>query len=241
MATHGTSTCLAQRQYNTVAGNASSYPYQGVELNNKIFFTASHELTGTELWATDGTTAGTYMVKDISLGEESSYPNAPFAVGDTLFFAAGDGIHGIELWKSKGTAAITQMVADISPFYSSSPQEFVLLGDQLLFTAYHEDYGAELWRLDLNGISGIEEEMAENPFQLFPNPTAENFTLKGHLPTGAHIRVVNQLGAAITTISFTQSYESYVISLSNYPEGVYFIGVETAKGTHWLKGVKVGE
>ena len=78
-----------------------------------MFFTADDGTRGTELWATDGTPAGTRLVEDIQPGDASSAPEGLAAVGDTLYFSADDGTHGRELWRSDGTAAGTEMLVDL--------------------------------------------------------------------------------------------------------------------------------
>ena len=71
--------------------------------------------SGTELWKTDGTDAGTVMIKDIYPGNFSSSPSHLTDVNGILFFTASDGTHGNELWRSDGTDAGTYMVKDIDP------------------------------------------------------------------------------------------------------------------------------
>jgi ELWxxDGT repeat protein len=74
---------------------------------------------GLELWKSDGTAAGTSLVKDICPGLCSSlatFFNPPVGftrVGGTLFFMADDGVHSNELWKTDGTEAGTVLVKDI--------------------------------------------------------------------------------------------------------------------------------
>ena len=72
---------------------------------------------GRELWKSDGTRAGTVLVKDIDPGRRRlrRRPSHLTAVGGTLFFTADDGTHGQELWKSDGTRAGTVLVKDINP------------------------------------------------------------------------------------------------------------------------------
>ena len=70
---------------------------------------------GRELWISDGTTAGTFMLKDLAPGETSSTPKDLAAVGSLLFFSAEDPDHGREVWRSDGTPDGTFLVQDLSP------------------------------------------------------------------------------------------------------------------------------
>ena len=67
------------------------YEWTDVEtVNGVLFFTPDGR--GAELWKTDGTAAGTFMLKNIGpYGEE---PSDLTNVNGTLFFTASDGIHG---------------------------------------------------------------------------------------------------------------------------------------------------
>ena len=65
-------------------------------------------MVGRELWKSDGTNAGTVLVKDISPDTYGyGYPDQLVNVNGTLFFTAADGANGRELWKTDGTAAGT--------------------------------------------------------------------------------------------------------------------------------------
>ncbi|MEH6448166.1 MAG: hypothetical protein V7765_05810 [Oleispira sp.] len=56
----------------------SSSPAHFTLLNNEIIFSADDKIAGRELWKTDGTEAGTALLKDIKEGVSSSYPNLSF-------------------------------------------------------------------------------------------------------------------------------------------------------------------
>ncbi len=114
-------------------------------IGNRIFFTADDVVHGRELWVTDGTEAGTVMVKDISVGSTSF--GGLTGVGGRLYFSANDGVHGSELWQSDGTAAGTFMVADLNPGLSGSNVGHLAdVQGTLFFTADNGIVGNELWK-----------------------------------------------------------------------------------------------
>ena len=112
------------------------------------FFVAFTEDAGFELWATDGTDAGTRLVRDINAGTTSSNISDLRVISDQVMFVA-DSENGRELWVSDGTADGTRMFVDIEPGAgSSNPTGFRILNDQLLFLANTSQHGQELWTTD---------------------------------------------------------------------------------------------
>jgi ELWxxDGT repeat protein len=106
---------------------------------------------GEELWRSDGTAAGTFMVKDINTADaQSSAPSELTNVNGILFFRASDGTNGFELWKSDGTPSGTVMVRDINDPGDSDPSGLVNAGGTLFFAANDGsdtgEHGFELWR-----------------------------------------------------------------------------------------------
>src|SRR5262249_6563428 len=87
-----------------------------VQMGSVVYFGAADGIHGMELWRSDGSASGTFIVKDINTTKTAgSYPYDLTNVKGTLFFNADDGVHGKELWRSNGTAAGTQMVLDAAP------------------------------------------------------------------------------------------------------------------------------
>ena len=134
----------------TNIGSASLglYLSQATNANGTLFFVASlrhPQRTGTSLWKSDGTQAGTLPIA----GTYHSDPTEFTAVGSTKFFAANDGVSGIELWKTDGTLAGTVRVKDIRPGAADSqPRELTNVNGVLYFSANDGTTGAELWRSD---------------------------------------------------------------------------------------------
>lgn len=136
------------------SGANSSSPGNGgglVNMGGRLVFDANDGLTGRELWSSDGTAAGTVLLKDINGGGSSSPgSNSGFVIaGGTLFFNADDGSFGDELWKSDGTEAGTVMVKDIEAGAGdSSPSEMVNVNGTLAMNACDSAGGCEPWWSD---------------------------------------------------------------------------------------------
>jgi ELWxxDGT repeat protein len=124
-------------------------PYYLFSTGSLVFFSLSDSTTGYELWRSDGTAAGTYLLKDINAGSGSSSPNYLTDVNGVLYFQANDGTAGNELWRSNGTAAGTYMVMDIYAGGGSAyPYNLTNVNGTLFFRAYGGAAGYELWRSD---------------------------------------------------------------------------------------------
>jgi ELWxxDGT repeat protein len=133
----------------------SSDPSELVDVGGTLYFTANDRTNGRELWKSNGTAAGTVLVKDIRSGDDGSFSNEFGSkselvnVGGTLYFTADDGTNGKELWKSNGTATGTVLVKDIRNGSSGTfPLELANVGGMLYFTAYNDTTGRELWKSD---------------------------------------------------------------------------------------------
>jgi ELWxxDGT repeat protein/autotransporter-associated beta strand protein len=116
------------------------------------YFGADDGSTGRELWRSDGTSAGTFLVKDIQSNisfPTGSNPIELTDVGGTLYFSAADSANGRELWKSNGTAAGTVRVSDINPGPGDSGPTFLTnVNGTLFFSATDGNGDTELWKSD---------------------------------------------------------------------------------------------
>jgi ELWxxDGT repeat protein len=126
-----------------VPGTSSSNPSELAAFNGKLFFNANDGINGEQLWKSDGTEAGTVLVK--------AFPNqgGPSKLTDAngvLFYVNSKGDK--ELRKSDGTEAGTVLVKDIRASGSSSPELLVNVKGTLFFTADDGVHGRELWKSD---------------------------------------------------------------------------------------------
>ena len=163
------------KDINTVPGNSNPNDTTGavnrsaeVEklfvVGKTLYFRANDGKHGVELWKSDGTRAGTTLVKDINTAAPapttnackrqkscagSSWADDMTLVGKTLYFTANHGTHGVELWKSDGTRSGTTLLKDINPGPAGSdPDQLTAFGGVLLFTADDGMHGSEMWGSD---------------------------------------------------------------------------------------------
>jgi ELWxxDGT repeat protein len=67
----------------------SSFPREFVAIGNVVYFTAGNSVNGYELWRSDGTTAGTVLVKDTRSDDSGFGPYDLINVNGVLYFVGG--------------------------------------------------------------------------------------------------------------------------------------------------------
>jgi len=200
----GTSTAAVQLTSFPIQ-NSTVYPFM-TGVGGKLYFKADVG-QGVELWTSDGTPAGTTLVKDLYPGTStvtkrirdpytgrwerntvtfvnSSSPDWLTNLNGTLFFAATDGTNGRELWRSDGTAQGTVPVKDISTgSQSSDPQYLTTMDGQLYFSA-----AGGLWKSDGTeaGSVLVRQLQSRKVDPNIANLTAVNGTLYFSADDGAH-------------------------------------------------------
>ncbi len=144
--------------------------------SDSVAFLVVDAAGGSELWKTDGSDAGSVLVKNVNPSGDAALQDLT-TVADTLFFTADDGIHGRELWKSDGTTSGTTLVADLTENGSSDIRDMLQVGEKLFFTKHDADGNVELWSSD--GSAG-------GTAMISPLPGAiQNFTTQFSFPVAA--------------------------------------------------------
>jgi ELWxxDGT repeat protein len=118
-------------------GPSSSQPGSRILYKNRMLFGADDGTNGRELWTTDGTAAGTRLLKDLTPGSASSNPGVFVPFGDGVYFAAASGF-----WKTDSTEAGTVKIASVTV------RNTVVSGSQLFFEGFTSATSWELWVSD---------------------------------------------------------------------------------------------
>ncbi len=164
-----------------------------------MFFLADNGTNGLEIWKSDGTAAGTVLLKDIRSGSANGITVVPplnvFQISNgTLYFVANDGVIGTELWKTDGTASGTVPVKDIrSGLLSSGPRYLTDVNGTLFFRASDGPSGYELWKTDGTSSGTVLVKNINTNFYQGSNPTRltnSNGTLFFQITTGTSEEVL---------------------------------------------------
>jgi len=104
-----------------------------VVAGGRTYFLLQKYQTGVELWVTDGTNAGTRIVKDINPGRGSSSPRNLTVFGRYLYFRASDGGDHSQLWKTDLKTGLTARVFLNAPWSRLGYFEIVKHQEKLFF------------------------------------------------------------------------------------------------------------
>lgn len=122
-----------------------------------VYFVGCTRDEDCSVWRTDGTAAGTKILKTFPRTAYGNRPSELTLAGGRLFFSRYQ-----ELWMSDGTPEGTVLVKELS---SALPQGLTALGNKVLFLA--RDTGDELWVSDgtAEGTHPLTSFEPEHPFE----------------------------------------------------------------------------
>jgi ELWxxDGT repeat protein len=120
-------------------------PQLFIDWKGAAYFYNIDSAHGAEMWRTDGTEEGTYLLKDILPGPlGSDAGSSRLLTEDSFYFYAFDRNSNFHLWKSDGTEAGT---VPFLPGFGGSVRPF-LVGDTLYFLRGCRETPCELWKSD---------------------------------------------------------------------------------------------
>ena len=153
------------------AYNKSDNPVKAAFVsNNKYFFvlaTMVNEKLQNELWVSDGTAAGTQLLKSVAgeiIGAETVNNQFIFLTG---IYAANGNDLVFDVWKTDGSPNGTQLIKQQVAIGKSSqfqhiyrPQNFTMVNNQLFFVANGGTNFQQLWKTDgsSNGTVAVKND-----------------------------------------------------------------------------------
>ena len=139
------------------------WPIVMAELNGRALLTVTSSAGQEELWISDGTDAGTHLLKDITPGDSGASIDSLATTDTHAFFGMvqADNPAASELWITDGTPGGTQLVTTFLPglFDHVSIESIIGFGDSAAFVVSYDklfsetfprrqEYYRELWLTD---------------------------------------------------------------------------------------------
>ncbi len=142
-------------------------------LNGIAYFSADDGIHGNELWRSDGTDAGSYIVKDIEPGEGSSGISNITAANGKIYFSATTAVNGAQPWISDGTSDGTFILKDISAFANYGyPEMYTVVKEKVFFFVGRN----QLWVTDGTDAGTLQVASVAN-WNQFSQPVAVDTVL----------------------------------------------------------------
>jgi ELWxxDGT repeat protein len=129
----------------------SSQPAELYAVKDKVVFAAEEPSTGREVWASDGTPAGTHLLQDLEPGPRSGSPFFYGTARNLVFWGSRRDAFGDDLWSSDGTRSRTlSLMPDDAEVSSRNAGTFAFARDTLFFIGCRTttSYFCTLWRSD---------------------------------------------------------------------------------------------
>jgi ELWxxDGT repeat protein len=148
---------------------------QFAKLNKELYFYADNGTNGLELWKTNGTTAGTFMIKDINVGFPGSYtsntslrPRFVAHNNELYFLVTSQGTNNYRMWKTNGTSAGTQLVNAVNSAVKASsifPFSYFSFNGQFYFNGKSEATATQqMFRSDGTSVTQIDGVFSQTTF-----------------------------------------------------------------------------
>ncbi|MBK8975790.1 MAG: hypothetical protein IPM29_07675 [Planctomycetes bacterium] len=139
-------------------GTSGSAPIAGFARiwggDDRVYFPADDGTNGVELWASDGTAAGTLRLTQAGPGGADADIDHGNPVGDGTALAVTIGGNP---WFSMGTPSTTFEIADLNGADDDRTRDFVTSGGSLYFAGADGVHGLELWRVALAELGGSNQ------------------------------------------------------------------------------------
>jgi len=193
-----------------------------------LYFFKYDATYGSELWKSDGTTAGTTVARDVNAGPTNSQPWYMTECNGKVIFSLHEIKTGSEPWSTTGSVASTVLVKDINTTATQGSSANIYyngaaLNDGIVFHAYERQHGDELYAS--NGTeSGTKLINDINPGEGTSFP--KNFSSKNSyayfigFPTDGTVAAIYRTNGLPNGL---KKIFSYSIAPNVYSEGYYSV------------------
>jgi len=151
-----------------------------------------------------------------------------------------NGEDGLYLGMNYGMFYIDNTFTEWQPYNNNLPNVIIneLEINSVDEKIYAASYGRGIWVSDIVHVLGVNEYLNANNVIMFPNPVEENITFNFNKGTQADFSVFDVLGKLVIYQPNVLISEEHSIDVSKLNNGVYFIRINSDKGTITKKLIK---
>jgi ELWxxDGT repeat protein len=204
-------------------------------MNGMIYFDAIDKTHGDELWKSDGSTAGTNLLADLTPGGANSFFSDICSVNNKLFISANT-----RVWISDGTNTGTSLINDPLLDKIDYKRNLIASGNNLFLNGTTPEYGYELFTasslaydsankvitqtLKVLAAQNFEARILDNPIQ-----NALSIDAVSPINQDIHLQVINVSGQILINKHKTVYKGSNNITYNtvSWPHGIYFLKIIT--------------
>ncbi len=227
------------------SGSIIKVPYVLSQLGNKVIFYGNDDAHGSELWISDGTLAGTHLLKDISIGRGSSMTNDSYSefviLNDKAYFIVTDDTGKLNIWRTDGTEAGTELFHNIGGnTYGNSISKLKIVGGSLYYiiTTIGSSTENKIWKTDgtVAGTILIKSIFSNIASAVFSVTATNNRLFFITFAGSSTLQLWSTVGTTIGTIpllTFTSDifFREPVLSVVN--DKIFFNGYTSNKDGLW--------
>lgn len=185
------------------------------EFDNALYFVASDWVNGYELWKTDGTDAGTVMVKEINpskgMLDSKSDIRQLTVMGNNLYFFANEtsSSDSLQIWKTNGTSAGTERIVSYKIGNTETVNSLTATSTHIYYT--YNNNGTSIYKSD-GTTAGTAVFLANcDPYHLTSFKGEMLFQTSTSSPRMSHICITSAEPLGYTVL---KDVEANVITLS---------------------------
>ena len=221
----------AQLSFNEIVlnpGAASSTPHNMKTVNGTMYFQAERAGQGNELWATDGTAAGTRFIKDLYSGPNSSNPHSFVGMNGKVYFLAKGANNTDDLWETDGTTTGTKLIFQSNFNNAIGSTALQVMNGKIYFNAVTTAEGVEIWESDgtTAGTKLLKDINAGNGNGGFGNSIVYNNKLYFEAFDGTGSTLWSTDGTTAGTIKVSNNPVSFIYNMCVLNNMIYFTATD---------------